>query len=143
MMNKHWNEMTNKELRDNFTVELTEAQKASLQPKEKRETAPTRPPRPTSRHISKTRFVRFPMVWARQMVTIDAGKCTYQVALYLLHEVWRTKINFVKMTNVGLKQWGVGRKGKQHALDQLRDLGLISVEHRGRKSPVVKVKLAD
>jgi hypothetical protein len=143
MTNKHWSEMTNEELKGNFTVELTEAQKAVLQPKEKRETAPTKPPRPTSQHILKTNFVRFPMAWARQLVTIDAGKCTYQVALYLLHEVWRTKSNFVKVTNVGLKQWGVGRKGKQHALDQLRDQGLISVENRGRKSPVVKVKLAD
>jgi hypothetical protein len=71
---------------------------------------------------------------------VDAAKCTYRVALYLLHESWRSQSNFVKLANVGLKGLGVGREGKRHALPQLEEAGLILVERKHRKSPMVKVK---
>ena len=86
---------------------------------------------------SKSRFIMFPMVWQYQLVRVKAGCCTYRVALYLLWEAWRSQSNRVKLPNVGLKELGVGRRGKRHALDQLVEAGLISTERQPRKSPVL------
>lgn len=49
----------------------------------------------------------------------------------------------VKLTNVALRKLGVSRKGKQSALQQLRKAGLIEVEERPRKSPIVKVRFKE
>ena len=89
---------------------------------------------------SKVQFIMFPVEWQFQLARVDADKCTYCIALYLLHEGWRSQNRHVKLTNVGLKGLGVGREGKRHALDQLEEAGLVSVERKDRKSPVVKVK---
>jgi DNA-binding FadR family transcriptional regulator len=42
-----------------------------------------------------------------------------------------------------MQKLGVGRKGKRSALQQLRRAGLISVEQRPRKSPIVTVRFVD
>jgi hypothetical protein len=96
-----------------------------------------------SRARSKSRFIMFPMVWQYQLVRLKAGCCTYRVALYLLWEAWRSQSNQVKLANMGLKEWGVGRRGKRLALNQLGRAGLISTERQPRKSPVVTVKFTD
>jgi hypothetical protein len=46
----------------------------------------------------------------------------------------------VKLTNVALASNGVDRKGKKTALSQLRKAGLIAVEERGSRSPIVTVR---
>jgi hypothetical protein len=89
---------------------------------------------------STIKFIMFPVEWQLQLARVDADKCTYRVALYLLQESWRSQNKFVKLANVGLKGWGVGREGKRHALEQLEEAGLVLVERKDRKSPVVKVK---
>jgi DNA-binding PadR family transcriptional regulator len=81
--------------------------------------------------------------WQNQLVRVDADVCAYRVALYLLWEVWRSRVNQVKLANVGLKELGVGRQGKYNALHQLEEAGLISVKREPRKSPVVTVKYTD
>ena len=83
------------------------------------------------------------MEWHFQLARIDADKCTYRVALYLLHEAWRSQNKRVKLANIALKELRVGRWGKRHALEQLGSVGLISTERRARKSPVVTVKFID
>jgi hypothetical protein len=85
----------------------------------------------------------FPVEWQYQLARVKADGCTYRVALYLLWEAWRSQSNRVKLTNVGLKEHGVSRWSKQHALDQLAEAGLISTERRPWKSPVVAVKFTD
>jgi hypothetical protein len=96
-----------------------------------------------SRARSKSRFIMFPMEWQYQLVRVKAGCCTYRVALYLLWEAWRSQSNQVKLANMGLKEWGVGRRGKRLALNQLGRAGLISTERQPRKSPVVTIKFTD
>jgi hypothetical protein len=89
---------------------------------------------------STIKFIMFPVEWQFQLARVDADKCTYRVALYLLYESWRSQNKFVKLANFGLKGLGVGREGKRNALEQLEEAGLVSVERNDRKSPVVKVK---
>jgi hypothetical protein len=96
-----------------------------------------------SRARSKSRFIMFPMEWQYQLMRVKAGCCTYRVALYLLWEAWRSQSNQVKLANMGLKEWGVGRRGKRLALNQLGRAGLISTERQPRKSPVVTIKFTD
>jgi hypothetical protein len=40
---------------------------------------------------------------------------------------------------VALKGLGVGREGKRHALEQLEEAGLVLIERKDRKSPMVKL----
>jgi hypothetical protein len=101
------------------------------------------PPKGRSRVESKSRFIIFPMEWHRQLATVEAEGATYRVAFYLLYECWRSQTNRMKLPNIGLRQWGVGRRGKRSALDQLGRLGLISCDRARGKSPVVTVKLTD
>jgi hypothetical protein len=56
---------------------------------------------------------------------------------YILHRVWSDKRKTVVIGNRVLGGWGVDRKAKCQALRDLEAAGLISVEWRGRNSPVV------
>ena len=103
----------------------------------------TTPKKSRARARAQFRFTMFPKEWERQLARVDADKCTYRVALHLLGEAWRSQSNRVKLPNVGLKELGVGRRGKRHALEQLAEAGLISTERHSRKSPVVTIKFAD
>ena len=96
-----------------------------------------------ARARSRAKFTMFPVLWERQLLSVDADKCTYRVALHLLRESWRSQCNRVKLANVGLKEFGVSRWGKYHALDQLATAGLISTQRQPRKSPVVTIKFTD
>jgi hypothetical protein len=96
-----------------------------------------------SRARTRSRFIMFPVEWRCQLKRVDADKCTYRVALHLLEESWRSQSKRVKLANVGLKELGVGRRGKRHALDQLGKAGLISAERQPRRSPIVTVKFTD
>jgi len=91
----------------------------------------------------KARFTKFPLIWEEQLREINAGKETYRVALHLLREAWRTGNRTVKLANEALARKGVGRMGKVRALQQLRKAGLIGVEDRPRKSPIVTVRFLD
>jgi hypothetical protein len=85
-------------------------------------------------------FIMVPREWQVQLLRIDADKCTYRLALYLLWEAWRTRGVRVKVTNVRMKEEGVGRRGKRQAVAQLERAGLVVVERTDHGSPVVRVK---
>jgi hypothetical protein len=59
------------------------------------------------------------------------------VYLWLVHQVWKKKKNTVAIPNGALNQYGISRKVKYLALQQLEEVGLITVEWRSRKTPVV------
>jgi len=63
------------------------------------------------------------------------------MAFYLLDQGrWRERVT---LSTAALHKLGVSRKGKQSALQQLRKAGLIEVEERRRKSPIVKVRFKE
>jgi ribosomal protein L20 len=99
--------------------------------------------KPKAKRRRRDKFVQVPGLWIEQLCAIRAHGSTYRVAMHLLHEAWRTDSRVVKLTNVALAEVGVGRKGKALALSQLRRAGLVAVEQRPRRSPIVTVRFRD
>jgi hypothetical protein len=93
---------------------------------------------------SEKRFTKFPGIWEEALAKVHASGSAYAVAIVLLYEAWKQvsqgRASTVKLTNVMLARSGVGRKGKAIALRTLRAAGLVTVEERPRKSPIVTVR---
>jgi hypothetical protein len=64
----------------------------------------------------------------------------WMVWLYIHFRVLWDKTNTVEIGNKTLKEWGVGRTVKNRALYAFERAGLISIEWRGSKSPLVTLK---
>jgi hypothetical protein len=93
--------------------------------------------RPVPPLISRKRghFIMVPMEWFKALEASRSGR-TYQVALRLLYLRWRDG-GPVKLGNRALKSLGVSRQSKWRALAQLQRLGLVRIECRSNKSPLV------
>lgn len=91
----------------------------------------------TPAKIEKRRrgFIILPWSWYEKLGG-ETGQ-TYRVALYLLYISWKNDGGPIKLTNVGLKDVGVSRQSKWRALARLEALGLIQVECRPDRSPIV------
>jgi hypothetical protein len=61
----------------------------------------------------------------------------FLVWLYVFHRVWSDKNNTVVVANQTLNSWGVSRDQKTQALRLLEEAGLITVQWRERRSPLV------
>jgi hypothetical protein len=88
-----------------------------------------------------SKFTKFPKMWREQLMRVRATGCTYRVALYLLD-----RTNFSKqviLSTTAMRRLGVSRNGKRGALNQLRRAGLIAVEERADKNPIVTVRWVD
>jgi hypothetical protein len=91
--------------------------------------------------LTKKLFTVVPEMWSLRLAEIRADGCTYRLALYLLQRArWE---QHVTLSNQAMHKIGVGREGKRNALCQLREAGLVAVEERPRKSPIVKVRWTD
>ena len=66
----------------------------------------------------------------------------FLVWLYVFHRVWADKSNTVTVANKILNSWGVRRDQKTQALRLLEEAGLIRVQWREKRSPLVTL-LAD
>jgi hypothetical protein len=84
------------------------------------------------------KFVKFPKMWQVRLAEIRADGSTYRVALYLLDKA--TFSEQVPLGNRVLGKYGVGRTAKWRALERLRQSGLIAVEARRGRPPLVKVR---
>ena len=88
-------------------------------------------------------FAMVPMTWYERLG--GASGHTWQVAVFLCHLDW--KINGkpppsglpIKLASGMLKMDGVSRQSKCRALHDLGHRGLITVEWKSRKSPVVRL----
>ena len=66
----------------------------------------------------------------------------YHVALFLLYLHWqRGDRGPIKLASGVLVMDGVSRNSKRRALRELESLGLITVERRLRKSPIITIAL--
>jgi hypothetical protein len=93
-------------------------------------------------------FIKFPRIWWEELAKARAGGSAYRVAIYLLNEAFRSKAfrsapPVVKVSNSAMREWAVGREGKAAALRVLRKAGLVRVEERPKKSPLVTVLFVD
>jgi hypothetical protein len=88
-----------------------------------------------------SKFTKFPKMWSQKLAGIRANGCTYRVALYLLNQASFSKQVILRTS--AMRRLGVSRNGKRGALDQLRRAGLIAVEERPDKNPIVTVRWVD
>jgi hypothetical protein len=85
-------------------------------------------------------WAKVPM-WLAQAATEATKDMKAPAALvwiHMLHVSWKTKDAPFLLPNGGLKKNGVSRKIKYRVLRKLEAAGLIAVERRSRKSPLVR-----
>jgi hypothetical protein len=82
-------------------------------------------------------FIRLPWFWFERLA--GATGQTYRVALYLLFLHWKNGGKPIKLANGMLKLSGTSRQSKWRALTELERQGLITVERRARRSPIVRL----
>ena len=84
-------------------------------------------------------FVIVPVIWWRELIRMRATGSTLWVALLLLDKARRAPYPLVRLTNVAAKAVGISRSSKTRAINRLRKAGLIIVQDRPRRSPIIKV----
>jgi hypothetical protein len=81
-------------------------------------------------------FVKVPLWWV-----VEAAKATHTpatvVCIELLHTSWKVKSQTFPLPNGRLKKMGVSREVKRYVLRDLEAAGLITVERRSHKTPIV------
>jgi hypothetical protein len=82
------------------------------------------------------KWIRVPWAWLDRLKVSNSG-ATYRLALFLIYEHWRSGGRPIKLTTAMLAEMRVARVTKGRALEELEHLGLIEVERRPRKSPLV------
>jgi hypothetical protein len=84
----------------------------------------------------RDQFVIVPLAWADRL---DDARCaaTLKIALHLLWKSFKDRRQTMRLANSMVALKGVTRGQKCRAIQELEALGLIKVEHRPRRSPVV------
>jgi hypothetical protein len=82
-------------------------------------------------------FVKVPWVWVEQLD--GAAGQTYRLALCLLYLHWKSGSEPIKLPNSMLKIDGISRASKWRGLAELERRGLITVERRPRRSPLIRL----
>lgn len=82
-------------------------------------------------------FVMVPWSWIERLN--GATGQTYRVALILLYMSWKGRGATVKLANGMLGIDGVSPRSKWRALNALEQRGLIAVERRPRRSPIIRL----
>jgi hypothetical protein len=91
----------------------------------------------------REQFVQLPMWWVGKLGESPvASGATHQVAIHILHLDWKHHGKPFKLPNGMLKYDGISRHSKWRALTDLERRGLIVVERRSSKSPIIHVRLA-
>jgi hypothetical protein len=95
--------------------------------------------RVTPRKLQKRseQFIMMPFSWFDRLK--GASGQTYRVALSLLYLAWKAEGGPVKLANGMLAIDGVSPASKWRALADLENLGLVAVERRPGKSPLVRL----
>jgi hypothetical protein len=84
------------------------------------------------------KFIKVPKMWEACLAKCGAEASTYRLALYLLERANFAEL--VPLSTAALERRGVSRASKWRALKQLRQAGLVAVEHKRGRLPLVKVR---
>jgi hypothetical protein len=100
------------------------------------------PPVPAKIRKRREQFVKLPMTWYEK-ISRPALRCRFTclVAWYLLYLNWKNRGKPFKLANGMLNYDGLSRDSKMRALRDLERRGLITVERRSRKSPIIHVHI--
>jgi hypothetical protein len=85
----------------------------------------------------RAHFVKVPWVWVERLD--GANGQTYRLALCLLYLHWKSGSEPIKLPNGMLKIDGISRASKWRGLAELERRGLITVERRPRRSPIIRL----
>jgi hypothetical protein len=85
-------------------------------------------------------FVMIPRSWV-DIITANTKDKTLAVVCHLLYETWRQRGGTIKVSNGMLGLDGVGRGAKWRVLNMLEKTGLVSIDRRDKKSPIVTVNI--
>jgi hypothetical protein len=126
-----------------------EGEKAAAAVKAEIGAKPSQPKR-RERNEPAIMFLKFPRIWWEALANADTTSGdVYRLALCLLYESFRTKPfrtlpAVVVLSNRMVERWGIkDRRTKKRMLQVLQNVGLLTVEGRPRKSPLVTVLFAD
>jgi DNA-binding transcriptional ArsR family regulator len=92
--------------------------------------------KPARRKTWRRHYVRVPWVWVERLRSAKRVS-TYQLAHVLLYEHWRTGGKPIALSNITMQSEGITPRSKSNALDELTELGLITVERKPRRAPRV------
>jgi hypothetical protein len=90
-----------------------------------------------ARRKRREHFVKLPWTWVGRLMSARQ-KATWPVAVVILYEHWRRKGKTFALSNSG-PMADISRWRKYRALVELEALGLIAVERRPDKAPLVRV----
>jgi hypothetical protein len=91
-----------------------------------------------TKHPKRRDFVIVPMAWKDRLAGA-VHVATLKLALHLLYQDWKTEGAAIKIPNIAFANAGISRWAKWRALGELERLGLVVVERRKRRSPLVRV----
>jgi hypothetical protein len=84
----------------------------------------------------KDTFVKVPLWWIEQATRATRTPQAF-VCIWLLHLSWRARSPTFSLPNDRLNKRGADRRRKRRALRALEAAGLITVERRHGKTPIV------
>jgi hypothetical protein len=87
-----------------------------------------------------TDFVKLPMTWIKGLKNAKLA-ATWRLAAFLLYRAWRRSDEWIVVSNMTTADWGITRRQKCAALQELESLGLVQVERSGNHSPIVKLMM--
>jgi hypothetical protein len=85
-------------------------------------------------------FVKVPVWWLERVATLDTTSTskTLLVGVWLFYlSLKNNRRRTFSVSNVGAKIFGISPRAKRKALHQLKAAGLILVERRPRRNPIV------
>jgi hypothetical protein len=97
---------------------------------------------PKAKKKWEKRYTVVPYAWQERLRDCTAIS-TYRLALYLAYEWWRNGGLRIRLSNAVIAAEGVGRTAKLDSLRELERLGLVQVDWRSRKAPLVTCLLMD
>ena len=95
---------------------------------------PRTPPKIAKR---RQHFIQVPFDWLERLKGTSGQ--TWHLTMHLLYLRWRSKGEPIKLANGMLQFDGISRASKWRALTELERRGLIKIERRTRKSPLIRV----
>jgi hypothetical protein len=89
--------------------------------------------------IAKRRqhFIKVPFEWLGRLKGVSGQ--TWHLSMHLLYLHWKSTGKPIKLANGMLEHDGISRASKWRALAELEARGLILIERRARKSPLVRL----
>jgi hypothetical protein len=92
--------------------------------------------KPHAKRKRQEAFAKVPLKQAARAAASCDGQ-RMMVWLFLLHRSWKLQRASFAVPSGALRCLGVGREVQRRALRDFEDAGLILVERRGRKNPIV------